>query len=93
LFIKIDKPSTSAVTKIENFQFVENVAEYFTSTDISNVFEDFHKIFQFKLQIDDDQKRPNQIELDNLAQKCSKNSIVLFLATKDGQKFFLYWKS
>ena len=89
-----DEPSTSAMITIGNLQFIENLVNYFESSETAeNVLKDSSKVLLFKLEIEDDRSNFNSTELNELANRCAGNSIVIFLATKDRKRFFIYWKS
>lgn len=64
----------------------------FNSEEIENLLKNSKQILLLRLQIKDVSCKPSLTELDNLAQKCSTNSIVMFLATKDGENIYLIWK-
>jgi len=81
------------MTTVGNFKFVENLNDYFNSTEVLTLLVDHSKVLLFKLQIKNTSCKFNKMELNELGQKCAKNSIVICLATKDGNEFFLYWKS
>lgn len=51
------------------------------------------KIFLFKLQIKEAFQALNTTELCQLAQKFSICSVVIFLSSENGKRFFIYWKS
>jgi len=66
---------------------------HFNSEEMDNLLQNSKTILFLRLQIQDVSRKPSLAELDELAIKCSINSIVLFLATRDGKKFYLIWKS
>ena len=72
---------------------VENVVETFTSTEVLELLTSSKNVLFFKLRINEISNKPKSIELNELAEKCSKNSIVLFLMTKNAKSFCLFWKS
>jgi len=91
--IRDDYPSTSAMASAENIQYVENLSTYFESVEISSILKDVNKVLFFRLKIKDVSCKPSIAELEEIAQKCAKNSIIILLFTKNDNKFLLYWKS
>lgn len=85
--------STVIESSFQNFKFVENLINYFDSVEFLTLSKDFNQVYLLKLQIEESSSNPNAKELDVLAQKCSKNSIVVLLASRNEKNFFLYWKS
>ena len=66
---------------------------FFNSEEIEILLQNSKNVLLFRLQIKDVSRKPSLTELDELAQKCSTNSIILFLVTKDVGNFYLIWKS
>ncbi|CAH1735235.1 unnamed protein product [Chironomus riparius] len=91
--VTIQRTLTVATTTIDHFVLVENVNDYFESAEVLELLNNHQNVLLFELQIHEISNKPNQTELNELAKKCSKNSIVLFLITKNVKRFHLFWKS
>ena len=87
------KKLSSEITTIDNFQSIENIFEYFDSAKISSLISENDKVFLFKLQIKEAEHAPSSSDFHKLAKTFSICSVVIFLSTENGKRFFLYWKS
>lgn len=84
---------SSVVTITKEFEYVDNVLEYFESLNIKSILQEYLSVFIVRLKIKDIFHNPSSIELNELGLKCATNSIVILLVTDDGNNYFLYWKS
>ena len=87
------KSSSMSINEVENFQYVDNAIDFFESNEATTLLKDFNKIILIKMQIKDSSNIPNLIQMNQLEHKCENHSIIIFMATMDWKRFFIFWKS